>query len=237
MERWPTPEDFAQASRSDVLRAWGNLGYPRRALRLHEAATAIAERFDGRVPGDVDKLLELPGIGDYTARAVACFHFRAAVPVVDTNVRRVYKRAVKGQYLAGTARKRDLEDVAALLPAKDAPEFSVALMELGALMCTAKAPRCGECPIEASCAWVAAGKPQPSEVEAALAKSRVQKFTGTDRQVRGLVMALLRESSAPVSSAEVAQVWGDGEQLERAVAGLKDDGLAVEVAGGLSLPA
>ena len=139
MRRWPTPADFAQATRAEVLRAWGKLGYPRRALRLWECAAAIGE---GEVPADVDKLLRLPGIGDYTARAVACFHYGVNVPVVDTNVRRVYARAEDGRFLAPQPSKRELAAVAELLPAENGPRFSAALMELGALVCTAKNPSC-----------------------------------------------------------------------------------------------
>ena len=151
--RWPTPSATAAASAADVLRAWGKLGYPRRAKRLHECATVIAEQFDDVVPSDVETLLTLPGIGAYTARAVACFAYRQRVPVVDTNVRRVVARAVHGRADAAAASPRDLADVDALLPNDaDAPRFSVALMELGATVCTARAPRCGLCPLSA-CAW------------------------------------------------------------------------------------
>ncbi len=157
MERWPTPADFAAASRAEVLRAWGKLGYPRRALRLWECAQEIGEE---PVPSDVAKLLALPGIGEYTARAVACFHYGRNVPVVDTNVRRVYARAVDGQFLQPQPSKKELAQVEALLPAVNGPRFSAALMELGALVCTAKSPKCEECPLRTGCAWQLAGCPQ-----------------------------------------------------------------------------
>src|SRR6476660_6156701 len=124
--RWPTPSATATASAADVLRAWGKLGYPRRAKRLHECATVIAELFDDVVPDDVDTLLSLPGVGTYTARAIACFAYRQRVPVVDTNVRRVVARAVHGRDDAASPSARDLDDVAALLPDDErAPQFSV----------------------------------------------------------------------------------------------------------------
>lgn len=125
---------------ADVLRAWGKLGYPRRAKRLHECAVTIARDFADVVPDDVETLEQLPGIGSYTARAVACFAYRKPVPVVDTNVRRVVARAVHGRAdAAGPSAKRDHADVAALLPdAARAARFSAALMELGALVCTAR---------------------------------------------------------------------------------------------------
>src|SRR6201990_195572 len=141
--RWPTPSATAAAGAADVLRAWGKLGYPRRAKRLHECAVTIATEYDDEVPADVETLLSLPGIGAYTARAIACFAYRQRVPVVDTNVRRVVARAVHGRADAGASPPRDLDDVAGLLPDDErAPQFSVALMELGATVCTARAPRC-----------------------------------------------------------------------------------------------
>ncbi|MCX6487335.1 MAG: A/G-specific adenine glycosylase [Mycobacterium sp.] len=152
--RWPTPSATAAAGAADVLRAWGKLGYPRRAKRLHECAVAIATDHNDLVPDDVDTLLGLPGVGAYTARAVACFAYRKRVPVVDTNVRRVVARAIGGKAEAGNpSTVRDHADVAALLPDDaTAAEFSAALMELGATVCTARAPKCGICPLTA-CAW------------------------------------------------------------------------------------
>lgn len=230
MERWPTPEAFAQASPADVLRAWGKLGYPRRALRLLECAAAIVEEHAGRVPGDVDKLLELPGIGDYTARAVACFAYGHNVPVVDTNVRRVYRRAVEGKYLAGAASRSELAKVAELLPEEDGPRFSAAMMELGALVCTATNPKCGACPLLSTCAWVAAGRPEPLPEE--LAKKKVQKFTGTDRQVRGLIMDVLRNAKTPVPLTDIDLVWPKEGQRTRALESLLVDGLAEQNSDG-----
>ncbi|MDK4240104.1 A/G-specific adenine glycosylase [Corynebacterium pseudodiphtheriticum] len=232
LERWPTPQDFAAASQADVLRAWGRLGYPRRALRLWECAQAIVERHNGVVPRDVDELLALPSIGDYTARAVACFAFGVNVPVVDTNVRRVYARAWSGQFLAPQPAKRQLAQVGELLADGRGPQTSVALMELGALVCTARSPQCSVCPLRAGCAWVRAGSPAPSESEMAAQKKRVQKFAGTDRQVRGKIMAVLREASAPVPKPEIDLVWPKDDQRERALRSLLADGLVREVARG-----
>src|SRR5437588_8613484 len=182
--RWPTASSTAAASAADVVRAWGKLGYPRRAKRLHECATVIARDHADEVPDDVDILLTLPGIGSYTARAVACFAYRQSVPVVDTNVRRVVARAVHGLAVVGApAATRDHAEVAALLPRDEtAPKFSVALMELGATVCTARAPRCGLCPLD-RCAWRHAGYP-PAQGPA----RRVQTYAGTDRQVRGRLL-------------------------------------------------
>ncbi|MDT4988545.1 MAG: A/G-specific adenine glycosylase, partial [Micromonosporaceae bacterium] len=155
MARWPTPAALAADPPGEAIRAWGRLGYPRRALRLHECAVVMAARFGGGVPSDVEELLALPGIGGYTARAVAVFAYRQRHPVVDTNVRRVVARALTGAPAAGpTTTARDLAVVESLLP--EEPEraalVSVALMELGALICVARNPRCGDCPLAAACA-------------------------------------------------------------------------------------
>jgi A/G-specific adenine glycosylase len=183
----------------------------------------------------VDDLLALPGIGDYTARAVAAFAYGERHPVVDTNVRRVIARAVLGQAVAGPpSTRRDLADMEALLPESlpDARLFNAGMMELGALVCTARAPRCDECPLAAGCAWRAAGYPEYDGPRAAVQK----KFEGSDRQVRGLIMAELRASDIPVTASEISTVWADAPQRDRALAGLLADGLVVAVDGGYELP-
>ncbi|MDT5360235.1 MAG: A/G-specific adenine glycosylase [Mycobacterium sp.] len=225
--RWPTPSATAAAGSADVLRAWGKLGYPRRAKRLHECAIAIATEHGDEVPDDVDTLLTLPGVGSYTARAVACFAYGLRVPVVDTNVRRVVARAVHGRP-DSPASVRDLVDVAALLPNDpDAPRFSVALMELGATVCTARSPRCGLCPLSA-CAWRSAGFP-PATTPA----RRPQRYAGTDRQVRGRLLDVLRDNATPVTRAQLDVVWlTDTAQLDRALDSLLTDGLVEQTADG-----
>ena len=236
LQRWPRPSDLAAAPRADVLRAWGRLGYPRRALRLHEAAQAIADRHGDVVPDDVDALETLPGVGSYTARAVAAFGYGRRVPVVDTNVRRVVARALHGRGDAGPARvKADLADVDALLPSDDAEAalVSVALMELGAVVCTARAPGCGVCPARSACAWVAAGRP-----EYAGPRRPVQTFAGTDRQVRGRLMEVLRGSPEPVARAVLDAAWADAAQRDRCLDSLLVDGLAEQLDDGrFALPA
>jgi len=227
--RWPTASATAAASAADVLRAWGMLGYPRRAKRLHECATAIAAEYGDEVPPDVETLLTLPGIGAYTARAVACFAYRQRVPVVDTNVRRVVARAVHGRAdAAASSSPRDLDDVQALLPNDaDAPRFSVALMELGATVCTARAPRCGLCPLS-GCAWRSSGYPA-----AATAARRSQRYAGTDRQVRGRLLDVLRGNDSPVTRAQLDVAWlTDTAQRDRALDSLLVDGLVEQTADG-----
>lgn len=223
LTRWPRPRDLAAAAPSEVVRAWGKLGYPRRALRLRECAGTIVSRFGGDVPAAVDELLSLPGVGHYTARAVAAFAFGRREPVVDTNVRRVVARLVAGQGAPGpAATARDLAAVEALLPDEPAraSRFNVALMELGALICTARAPRCASCPVRTSCAWRRAGSPAWTGPAA-----RPQRFAGTDRQVRGLLLDVLRGSEAPVLRAELDAVWPDAVQRDRALGSLIVDGL------------
>ena len=225
--RWPTPSTTAAATPADVLRAWGRLGYPRRAKRLHECATVIARDHADVVPDDVETLEQLPGVGSYTARAVACFAYGKRVPVVDTNVRRVMARAMRGEADAAS-NGRDLAELARILP-KDAmaPRFSVALMELGATVCTARSPRCGLCPLSA-CAWRAAGHP-PS----AMPVRRTQAYAGTDRQVRGRLLDVLRRNNSPVTHTELDVAWlTDTEQRDRALASLLADGLVEHTADG-----
>lgn len=234
MELWPTPADLAAAPADAVVREWGKLGYPRRALRLRECAAAIVDGHGGEVPDDVEQLLALPGIGDYTARAVAAFAFGRRAPVVDVNVRRVLRRHGQGIFLPGAHRKVDMVAVEKQL--FDAPaaaaELSAAWMELGATVCRTR-PDCAACPIEASCEWVAAGSPEPSADELAAAKKRVQKFEGTDRQVRGKLLDVLRGSESPVERAALDATWPDAAQRARALFSLIDDGLAVQDADGL----
>jgi A/G-specific adenine glycosylase len=234
LDRWPTPADLAAASPAEVIRAWGKLGYPRRALRLREAAVAITQRHGGVVPADVDQLEALPGIGTYTARAVSCFGYGRRQSVVDTNVRRVVARLVHGRAGAAPARVADLVDVAALAPEDDARavRFSVAVMELGALVCVAGTPRCGACPVRNRCAWRLAGSPA-----SAGPARRVQKFAGTDRQVRGRLLDVLRAAHEPVAAEALVPAWDDAVQRSRCLDSLLTDGLVVQADhGGFSLP-
>lgn len=236
MDRWPTPASLATAAPGEAVRAWGRLGYPRRALRLHAAATAISTEHAGRVPSDPDTLRSLPGIGAYTAAAVAAFAYGVRIPVVDTNVRRVQARAVTGAAQAAPSLTAAENRLAAELlpddPAK-AKVWNVAVMELGALICTAARPDCAHCPIAGQCAWRLAGHPAYDGPTKA-----AQRWHGTDRQVRGLVLQLLRDSDGPVVAARVEQVWPDDAQRQRCVASLIEDGLVDPLPGGrYALPA
>ncbi|WP_227530321.1 A/G-specific adenine glycosylase [Microbacterium tenebrionis] len=234
LERWPDPAAMATASPADVVQQWANLGYPRRALWLHRAAIEITERHRGDVPRDVDALLALSGIGDYTARAVATFSFGDRHPVVDTNTRRVIARAVEGRSQPGAASRRDLLAMAELLPesAAESAVFNAAMMELGAVVCTARSPRCDRCPIQGTCAWVAAGRPDTGD-----ARPRQARYEGSDRQARGAVLKALRDAAPDgVALDAVIHDWVDAPQRDRAIHSLIGDGLAEASDGMLRLP-
>jgi A/G-specific adenine glycosylase len=228
LARWPMPSGLAAETPGTAVRAWGKLGYPRRALRLHAAATAIAAQHDDVVPADVELLLALPGVGAYTARAVAAFGYGRRVPVVDTNVRRVVARAVHGLADSGPPSiSRDLADVHGVLPEVQPARFSAALMELGAVVCTARQPRCADCPVASGCAWVRAGRP------AATVPGRpAQRYAGTDRQVRGLLLDVLRSAADPVPRARLDAVWLDAPQRDRCLGSLLVDGLVEQTLDG-----
>lgn len=233
--RWPSPAELAAVPPGEAVRAWDRLGYPRRALWLHACATEIVERHGGAVPADVAELLSLPGVGPYTARAVAAFAYGIRVPVVDTNVRRVIARAAQGKAEPGPpAAARDLVAMEELLPADEgnAALFNAGMMELGAIRCTARSPECGACPVRELCRWRGAGYP----VYAGPRRTVQKKYEGSDRHVRGLIMAELRSAHIPVDDAELGALWPDRAQLARALEGLLADGLAVRAGTGYLLP-
>jgi A/G-specific adenine glycosylase len=234
LARWPTPSALAAATPAEVVQQWANLGYPRRALWLHRAAIEIVQRHDGLVPRDVDELLALSGIGDYTARAVAVFAYGDRHPVVDTNTRRVLARAVQGLAQPAPPSRRDLALMESLLPASDAESavFNAAAMELGATVCVARSPRCELCPLIEQCAWVAAGRPDTGDT-----RRRQAAFEGSDRQARGAVLRMLRDAPAGgVLLSAVLPEWPDAAQRDRAVDSLIADGLAEADGEMLSLP-
>jgi A/G-specific adenine glycosylase len=233
MRRWPEPAALAEEPAGEAVRAWGRLGYPRRALRLHAAALELARHHGGQVPDDLASLLALPGVGEYTARAVAAFAFRARVPVIDTNVRRVLSRTVRGVDEHGPATAADRADLERLLPEDPEPaaRVSAALMELGALVCTASRPGCEVCPLAARCGWLLAGRPPGPP------RAPGQPWHGTDRQVRGAIMAVLRDSRRPVGEDALIVDGIADEQWRRCLESLVADGLAVRTRSGrLALP-
>ena len=230
LARWPVPAALAADSPADAVRQWGRLGYPRRAVWLHSAARLIAERHGGTVPSSVADLRELPGVGSYTAAAVASFAYGQRHAVLDTNVRRVLARLVSGVSLPGTSpTAMEVKLAESLLPAEPglAPRWSVAVMELGALVCTADRPRCADCPVVTTCAWHRAGSPGPEAGQA----RRSQGYEGTDRQCRGRLLAVLRDCDEPVPAARLDAAWPDARQRDRALASLVADGLAEPLPG------
>ncbi|MBF0955385.1 MAG: A/G-specific adenine glycosylase [Actinomyces sp.] len=230
MSLWPTPADLAKASPAEVLVEWSHLGYPSRALRLRDCALSITHDFGGVLPSTYEALLELPGIGPYTASAIASFQFHQRVPVLDTNIRRVFARICDGVEFARRSAPSRFEFAAAMewLP-EDGAEcalWNVAIMEFGALVCTQRSPKCDDCPLREDCAWAEAGFP-PAEV-----RPRGQAWKGTDRQARGRVMAALRASPSGISideAAAAARLEGaDPQQAPRVIEALIRDGLVAE---------
>jgi A/G-specific adenine glycosylase len=222
LERWPTPAALAAAPAGEAVRQWGRLGYPRRALRLHATARVLARRYGGEVPASHADLLGLPGVGRYTAAAVCSFAFGQRHAVLDTNVRRVLARFITGaQFPSAQPSVAEIRLAESLLPADPgvASRWSVALMELGALVCTAARPHCARCPVAAGCAWRLAGQPS------APARRPGQRYVGTDRQCRGALLAVLRAAAGPVSADDLARAWPAPTQRARALDGLIADGL------------
>lgn len=232
LDRWPTPSALAAEPVGEAIRAWGRLGYPRRAQRLHAAAVAIVEDHGGRVPSDPDALRALPGVGDYTAAAVASFAFGTRRVVLDVNVRRVLARLDGGTDTpdgAPTAAERVRAE--AWLPERpEAARWSVAAMELGAQLCRASNPGCTKCPVRDDCRWLAAGRPPGPP-------RRRQLYAGTDRAARGHLLHRLRirADDAPASAAELIDGWPDAAQATRALHSLVADGLVVAEASGYRL--
>lgn len=235
MQRWPAPADLADAPAAEVLRAWDRLGYPRRALRLQECAQVIVREHGGEVPRGVETLRSLPGIGEYTAAAVTAFAHHGRAVVVDTNIRRVLARSVQGLALPApsySATERALATRSLPSQRHRSVAWNQAVMELGALVCTARSPRCPECPLaRAGCAWVAAGSPATAE-----GSRRRQAFEGTDRQMRGKIMAVLRRDGETTREALLALDTADPDRVDRCMASLVADGLAVRSAELLRLP-
>jgi A/G-specific adenine glycosylase len=234
IRRWPEPAALAAATAADAVRQWDRLGYPRRAIRLHASAELITTRHDGQVPASADELRRLPGVGPYTAAAVASFAFGQRHAVLDTNVRRVLTRLVAGHFLPPQApRAAEIRLAESLLPldGRAAARWSVGVMELGALVCTAARPRCDDCPVRDQCSWFRQGK------STGPVRRSSPRYEGSDRQSRGRLLAVLRSASGPLSPDALAAAWPDAAQRTRALAALIDDGLVVRCSdGSLALP-
>lgn len=228
MRRWPTPAALAAASQVDVIKMWDRLGYPRRALALHQCAKIVTADYGGHLPETEADLLALPGIGPYTAAAVRAFGFKRRAVVLDTNVRRVIARLHGEAGVPAHVRKYEWARAEALLPANDeeAVQVSEALMELGALVCQARTPDCDACPLSTRCAWFAAGRPQ-----AGAPKRKTQRYAGTHRQARGNILAALRENDGLAAAMLIARASRDQALAKRALASLQSEGFITEQAG------
>jgi A/G-specific adenine glycosylase len=225
MKRWPTPEALAAATPAQIITAWGRLGYPRRALRLHECAKVISTQHEGRIPDTQSELRELPGIGDYTSAAIIAFAFEGRSLVLDINIRRVFARVIDGVEVPTAApTKSERQEREKLIPSKNPYLWAAATMELGALICTAKNPKCGQCPLADQCIWRSLDYPLSDQPK------RTQSWHGTDRQCRGVIVQALRENPA-LSKKEIMQLWDVPSQVEKALLTLLEDGLLVAQKG------
>ena len=225
MKRWPTPAALAAATPAQIITAWGRLGYPRRALRLHECAKVISTQYKGLIPDTQSELRELPGIGDYTSAAIIAFAFEGRSLVLDINIRRVFARVIDGVEVPTAApTKSERQEREELIPSKNPHVWAAATMELGALICTAKNPKCGQCPLADQCIWRSLDYPLSDQPK------RTQSWHGTDRQCRGIIVQALRENPA-LSKKEIMQLWDVPSQVEKALLTLLEDGLVVAQKG------
>jgi A/G-specific adenine glycosylase len=219
MKRWPTASSLAKATPAQVITAWGRLGYPRRALRLHECAKEITLNLSGKIPENEAELRALPGIGEYTAAAITAFAFEKRSLVLDINIRRLYARLFDGvETPKQAATKVEKSRYEELIPKRGPHVWAAASMELGAVICTSQAPKCGICPVAHVCAWRSLDYPKSDVVK------RRQTWHGTDRQCRGTIVQALRENEV-LTKSQIAQLWDVPSQLEKALLTLLDDGL------------
>ena len=225
LARWPTPSALAGDAPAEAIRAWGRLGYPRRALRLHESAARIAEHHGDLVPADDASLRALPGIGEYTSGAVRAFAYGQRALALDTNVRRVIARHDHGRaFPEGAVTRAEAAYADSIQPQRAGPAWMAGVMELGALICTARQPACDRCPIASSCRWLALGRPEGPPPR------RQPKYVGSDRQARGALLAVLREAGGPVRQEDLDAAWPEAAQRSRALDGLVADGLIIPAA-------
>ena len=219
MKRWPTAASLAKATPAEVITAWGRLGYPRRALRLHECAKEITQNFKGKIPENEAELRALPGIGEYTAAAITAFAFEKRSLVLDINIRRLFARLFDGvETPRQAATKVEKTRYEVLIPKKDPHLWAAATMELGAVICTSQSPKCGICPVAHVCTWRSLDYPKSDVVK------RRQSWHGTDRQCRGTIVQALRENEV-LTKSQITQLWDVPSQLEKALLTLLDDGL------------
>ena len=231
MKRWPSAAELAKATPAEVITAWGRLGYPRRALRLHQCAKIVSTELNNQLPRTEIELRKLPGIGEYTAAAIIAFAFKESSLVLDINIRRLFSRLYRGEEMPTSApTKAERVEYAAYIPSKGAHIWAAATMELGALVCTAKKPLCGRCPVADKCQWRSLDYPSTDRAK------RTQSWHGTDRQCRGTIVQALRDNPK-LSKRELNLLWDVPSQVEKAILTLLDDGLITEQRKGIfSLP-
>ena len=232
LERFPNPTTCANSTPGKVIELWSGLGYNRRAINLHRTAKTIAEKHKGTVPDELSLLLDLPGIGDYTARAILAFSFEKDVAVVDVNVKRVLSR-LEGRTLS----MKEAQSIADQnLPTGEGWRWNQAMIEIGATICTARKTKCDKCPLKETCTWT---KNQSATDPAISVKSKkLETFEGSDRQGRGKLINALRNE--PIMGKDVPQILGwpnDHKRCKRVLEKLEKDGLIVIAdSGKISLP-
>ena len=232
LKRFPNPTTCANSNPGKVIELWSGLGYNRRAINLHRTAKTIAEKHKGTVPDELSLLLDLPGIGDYTARAILAFSFEKDVAVVDVNVKRVLSR-LEGRTLS----MKEAQSIADQnLPTGEGWRWNQAMIEIGATICTARKTQCGKCPLKETCTWT---KNQAATDPAISVKSKkLETFEGSDRQGRGKLINALRNE--PIMEKDVPQIFGwpnDHKRCKRVLKKLEKDGLIVIAdSGKISLP-
>ena len=229
LDALPTVASCAHVSRASVIGLWSGLGYNRRAGYLQDAARTIVETFDGHVPQDPAILRQLPGVGAYTANAVASFAFGVRVGVLDTNVGRILARAIANRPL-GRAEAQSIADE--LVDGHEPAAHNQAMLDLGAQYCTAT-PRCVTCPLSRHCAWRTVGGPDPARRSAAVSV-RQSAFAGSDRQLRGRIVAALREGPARLDDV-VSRLAQSPQRVEGLIESLVLDGLVEHAADSVRL--
>ena len=231
IQAFPTPHALASSQLGDALQLWSGLGYPRRCRNLREAAMVIERDFHGVMPNTLEDLLLLPGVGQYTARAVLAFAHDVDVAVVDTNVSRVLSR-LEGKPL----KTKELQVMAdSLLPLGLAWEWNQIMMDFGARHCTARSPQCEECPVSALCVWHGDGDdPAPASAGASKPQAR---FEGSDRQARGRAMKAVGNGITAMDEiVSHMRLDHDIDRAMRLLNALCDEGLLLRSGNSVTLP-
>ena len=218
MERWPKPKDLAAESRAEVIRAWGNLGYPRRAIRLHETSHILTNVHGGTVPRDVETLRTFPGVGEYTASAISAFAFGERALVLDTNIRRLFSRMIDGKEFPPLHQTNTEKNSRRELIPEQASLWAAATMELGALVCKSQDPQCDFCPVSQICKWRIVGYPRTPIFK------KKQGWHGTNRQCRGVILKELRTNPSTTRDT-LLHLWSESAQLDICLGTLVTDGL------------